>query len=293
MLFQDILRLNEISEREVALCLHKPSDPVIRRTLAVLAEERADLFDAYQATHGELAEATVRSRRYFASFLSLIPGEATFLGLFEREIGPVLTEQDWLRDERLRDMNQRVDGHRATVEEKARQLAGRTFFNLHRLPVTSAFEKRLTCRDPGGRNYLRRADTTPLEVLEYAREGRVAPPMPQWRELALTRAELSTLPRDWEITLRAWRGVYLIVDEEDGARYVGSAYGLDNLLGRWRQHIAGDRGITVELSKRSPARFRFSILELVSPTAPDQDVIAAETTWKLRLDTLRFGLNEN
>lgn len=293
MFFQDILRLHDIPERDVALCLHKPSDPITRRTLAVLVEERPDLFDAFQATHSELAEATIRNRRYFASFLSLLPGEATFLGLFEREVGPTLTEQDWLHDARLREMNERVEGHRSTVKEKARQLAGRTLFQLTPLAQTSTYEKRLICRDPGGRNYLRRADTTPLEVLEFSREGRVAPTMPNWRELTLTSAELSTLPRDWEFTLRAWRGVYLIVDEDDGARYVGSAYGLENLLGRWRQHVARDRGITVGLSKRSPASFRFSILELVSPTVPDQDVIAAETTWKLRLDTLRFGLNGN
>ena len=117
------------------------------------------------------------------------------------------------------------------------------------------------------------------------------PPMPDWDQLVLTAEDLRGLPREWEIRLSAWRGIYLIVDQSDGARYVGAAYGVDNLLGRWREHVSGETGVTRELSLRRTGNFRFSILELVAPTAEVAEVVARERTWMLRLDTIENGLN--
>ena len=62
-------------------------------------------------------------------------------------------------------------------------------------------------------------------------------------------------------------------------------------LRRWRAHVARDRGVTAERRRRDPARFRVSILELVAPTTPSQEVIAREGTWKARLHTFIHGLN--
>ncbi|EIE51138.1 GIY-YIG nuclease family protein [Salipiger aestuarii] len=293
MLFQDLLRLHRLPQTEVALCLHKPSDPIARRSLSMLADERPDLFDIYQSTHAPAPETTLRNRACLASFLAVPGGDVVFLGLFQREIGPVLSINDWLDDPGRREMLDRVDGHIARPEERAARLGGRTLFHLRRHDAFADLEKRLVCQDPGGRTYMRLAETTPLQVLEIRRHGQVAPPMPDWTELTLTRREIQSLPRDWAITLRNWRGIYLIVDEKDGQRYVGSAYGVDNLLGRWQQHTAGDRGVTRELAHRDPATFRFAILELVSPTALPEEVLARENSWKLRLDTRRNGLNGN
>jgi hypothetical protein len=117
------------------------------------------------------------------------------------------------------------------------------------------------------------------------------PPPPDWREMVIPATFLRALPVRWAERLGQWRGVYLIVDQTDGARYVGSAYGEENLLGRWRAHVAGDRGVTAELQHRDPAGFRFSVLDLVGPAAPPVEVIAVEQGWKRRLDTVRFGLN--
>ncbi|GGG82471.1 hypothetical protein GCM10011415_35240 [Salipiger pallidus] len=293
MLFQDFLRLHALPEGEVALCLHKSNDPVRRKALAILAEERPDLFDAFQSTHAPGPEATLRARPYLASFLSAPDGDAIFLGMFSREAGPVLSLKEWQEDPLLCEMRERIDGHLAPAEQGVDRLVGRTRFDLNRLARFSDLEKRLICRDPGGRAYMRLAETTPLQVRELRRHAHVAPPMPDWTELSLTRSDITTLPRQWAATLRHWRGIYLIVDESDGQRYVGSAYGAENLLGRWQRHVAGDVGVPVELRPRDPSRFRFSILELMAPTALVEDVVACENSWKLRLDTRRNGLNEN
>ena len=81
------------------------------------------------------------------------------------------------------------------------------------------------------------------------------------------------------------------MDQSDGARYVGSAYGAANLLGRWQQHIAGETGVSARLAPRNTRNFRFSILERVSPDMEAEAVIALEMTWMDRLQTRVYGLN--
>ncbi len=72
---------------------------------------------------------------------------------------------------------------------------------------------------------------------------------------------------------------------------MGAAYGEENLLGRWRAHIAGDLGVTRELSKRETKNFRFSILELLAPDAATEEVVDRERCWMDRLHTIEYGLN--
>jgi hypothetical protein len=90
-----------------------------------------------------------------------------------------------------------------------------------------------------------------------------------------------------------WRGIYYIVDPSDGRGYVGSAYGTDNILGRWLSYGVPGHGGNKELRKRDPSNFQFSILQRVSPDMQADEVIQLEQTWKTRLHTREFGLNEN
>ncbi|PIV75476.1 MAG: hypothetical protein COW55_05385 [Rhodobacteraceae bacterium CG17_big_fil_post_rev_8_21_14_2_50_65_11] len=291
MTFASFLREAGFVAEDVALCLHKPGDPTARRAMLVMAEDRPDLFEAYQSTHSAIQEATVRNRPVFASFVMTAPGELTFIGLYERhEIGH-LSEADIVGDAGFLEMLGRVDGQGADLTDLIRPLVGRTRFDFRPLAALSDLSKRLVVADPGGRNYVRLAETTPLPIVEIKRRASVVPPMPPWDELTLTKAELATIPRDWALRLAEWCGIYLIVDEADGARYVRAAYGVDNLLGRWRAHVAGEVGVTVDLQHRRTDGFRVSILELVSPTALIEDVTRREQTWIRRLHTRDFGLN--
>lgn len=289
--FSSLLGMSGIPAEEVAVCLHKPGDPVSRQQLATMVEDRPDLFEAYQSTHSSIQESTVRTRPYFASFLMTKPAELTFIGLYSRRDLGCQTAEDFLADSLFCEMLQNVDGHIIDLKKNAQRLAGRRRFKLDPLPDLGGLPKRLVVADPGGRNYMRLAESTHLEVIEMRRLAQIVPSMPSWDRLTLTSAELKTLPRDWAIRLSEWRGVYLILDEVDGARYVGAAYGENNLLGRWRAHVAGATGVTAELIKRDTGRFRFAILQLLSPTAPVEEVTRVEQTWIDRLDTRRFGLN--
>ncbi len=60
---------------------------------------------------------------------------------------------------------------------------------------------------------------------------------PDWHEIDLNMAQFAVLQASWRSRLAEWRGIYLIFDERDGRSYVGSAYGRDNLLGRWLTYV--------------------------------------------------------
>ena len=283
MYFADLLRSAGLELKQVALCLHRPTTEFIRRELAIMVEEAPHLFEAYQSTHHQSAQSTVGSRSWFASFLSDGAGEQTFIGLYRVAGHTPMSAEELDASQNMAMMKSRIRDTPFAV--------GRWRFDLRPDEHFSDLRRRLVVSDPGARAYMRLAERTPLEVVEVKRRPSVSPPMPSWDVLALRTSEIQQLPREWRSALSQWRGIYLIVDENDGARYVGSAYGEENLFGRWSAHVAGEKGVTKELAIRSPKSFRFSILELFSPTATPEEVTQKENRWMDRLHTRHFGLN--
>ena len=100
----------------------------------------------------------------------------------------------------------------------------------------------------------------PYRCLDHHEQSILDAAMPRWDELRFTWDELKILPSKWKAALSQWRGIYFIFDESDGKGYVGSAYGTENIVGRWLSYAAGAHGGNKELRNRDPARFRFSIL---------------------------------
>lgn len=105
--------------------------------------------------------------------------------------------------------------------------------------------------------------------------------------------------RLWQDALRNVYAVYLIVDLKSGQQYVGSAYGTDGLLGRWREYMStlhGNNKLMKELLNVQPAQFnhfQFSILQVLPKTKISDEVIHVEAIWKKKLGTLVHGLNAN
>jgi len=291
--FNGLLRSAEIDLRQVSIVLHKPGDLKVRAILATFIEQRPELFEAYQSTHPPLQEATVKSRCYLASFFMRDPGELVFLALYEVKDWSETDVDGLAGDPIFSEMLLKVDGVSSEdiSAHISSRLAGRARFDFRRTAHLAELGRRLVVADPGGRNYVRRADTTDLEVLELKREARITSPVPPWDQISIDAPEIEHLPNDWASSLRHWRGIYLILDLSDGARYVGSAYGRENLLGRWRVHTASATGVTKELRKRDTRHFRFSILALVSPTATPEEVVARERSWMKRIGTIDRGLN--
>jgi hypothetical protein len=146
---------------------------------------------------------------------------------------------------------------------------------------------------PPERSWWRWADRNRIGVSTIHEQSILDAAMPPWDELGFTWDELKVLPSKWKAALSQRRGIYFIFDESDGRGYVGSAYGTENILGRWLSYAASGHGGNKELRKRNPASFRFSILQRVSPDMESAEIIRLESSWKDRLHTRDFGMNEN
>lgn len=288
----DLLSLEGIDPRAVAVILHSPRDRRLRGMLPWIVRTRRAAFEEFQRFHSKTATATLKGRPRMASFVELGDRERglAFVGLYERVSVTDRPVRDIWADPLHRYLHDNFD-----YGEDFDRLPpddARPYFEFRPLDALGELSGRLIIAPRLSRAYVRLAERLDAPVSEIARENVFDAPPPPSREMLLTGPMLRALPESWAARLREWRGIYLIVDESDGARYVGAAYGAENLLGRWRAHVAGNAGITAHLRPRDPAGFRFSILERVSPDLDADDVIALERTWMARLATREHGLNE-
>jgi hypothetical protein len=101
----------------------------------------------------------------------------------------------------------------------------------------------------------------------------------------------------WKTALENQKGIYLIVDSNSGKMYVGSAYGENMILGRWKNYIENGHGGNKELKTLDfeyiKQNFRYSILDIYKSTIEDKIIIERESWWKNLLQTRKFGYNKN
>ena len=293
MQFNQLLRAEGVLPEDVTILLHNTRAQPLRRLLASMVFERADVFDAYQSVHSEQAAATLRGRPWAARFVPVDDRRMMYVGLYAvNDLGLRPKQEIYCHPGLIAVAREYGDPVTAEALENAGQ-GEQAVFDMALSETMAELRGRLQVMAPGGRTYARLAVNLDFEIIAVTEEPLRAAPAPEWEGFIVTAAEMRSLPASWSARLREWRGVYLIVDESDGSRYVGAAYGQENLLGRWKAHVAGDRGVTVELARRNPEQFRFSILELVSPAALPEDVIKLEVKWKERLHSRKFGLNVN
>lgn len=276
--------------------LHSPRHPDMLAILPSLVKTHRRALEVFQATHSAHAErALKKGRPYVASFVKAgadsRPGRSRmlFAGLYRNRGWQHRSHCDIWADPDVRWLAQTFGA--CSEFEGGQADKSHVWFDLEHDAELEEWQGRLVVSVRLTPNYVRRAENLEAPVCALHSESAFDTEPPDWRDLTLRAALVRVMPPGWATRLREWRGIYLIVDERDGARYVGSAYGETNLLGRWQQHVVGDTGVTVELSKRDPGSFRFSILERVSPDMPIEDVVALEQTWMTRLHTKEFGLN--
>lgn len=102
---------------------------------------------------------------------------------------------------------------------------------------------------------------------------------------------------NWKTALQNQKGVYLMTDISNGKMYIGSAYGENMILGRWRAYIKNGHGGNVGLKQLTfdhiKQYFKYSILDIYKSTTDDQVIIDRESWWKEVLLSRQFGYNEN
>ncbi len=289
-----LLKSKGLDPHQVIVMRHRPSEPKLAKVIGWLAVEKPDVFNAYQQTQGAIVEkamSDLEGKGYVASFIAHGPGRALFIGLYT--IGksiPLTVDEYW--------------NVPAYIEMKAFDMKGFEpepgrdkvlWFDMALTDYFSEWKGKLIIAWPGNdRSWWRRAERNVMSVIAINEESVLESAMPEWDAINLSWEELSVLPARWRSALSHWRGIYYIFDQSDGKGYVGSAYGEENIYGRWSQYAATGHGGNKLLKKRNPREFIFSILQRVSPDLSPDDVIRLESSWKERLHTRHpHGLNEN
>ena len=177
------------------------------------------------------------------------------------------------------------------------------YFDLEPVDNLKEYEHRLVIEWGRAALSWHQKGTTEKDIL--AIDSPVKKPFIGYDKFVLTYAELKEVVENrdvyelWQAALSAVNAVYLIVDTKSGQQYVGSAYGKDGLLGRWRIYVDslhGHNKLMKEVICAHPDRykfFQFSILQILPKTLTDDEVIHTESLWKEKLQSIRFGMNDN
>lgn len=286
--FNLLLELVELDPAETLIVRHVPVEKALKRVLPWLVVERPDLWLAYQRIQWATLQNAMTRGRLIASFVGDDPGHATFAGLYK--IGQWQT----LDFESYCSFPGNGELEELGMSGRSADMGNCLAFDLEQLDHYAEWIGRLTIKWPKpDRQWWRWAARGQFLVSTIEGESRFVRGMPAWDQLVLSWQEIQALPASWKATLAEWRGVYLIFDVQRRAGYVGSAYGAENLLGRWCEYAKTGHGGNQELRKSKPADLRFSILQRTSPDLESAEVIALEQNWKRRLHTPEFGLNRN
>ena len=150
-------------------------------------------------------------------------------------------------------------------------------------------------------NMLRKANSVidECEILQILPDTFDNDIFPGYDKVNLSWNELSRVinKESWKTALQNQKGVYLITDITNGKMYVGSAYGENMLLGRWKSYVKTRNGGNIELKKLSTdyikSNFTYSILDIFKSTIDDKVILERESWWKEVLQTREFGYNQN
>lgn len=141
-------------------------------------------------------------------------------------------------------------------------------------------------------------------VVEILPLGRIKP-FPGYLDFVLSFDELKDMAmhsdsnRIWHQMLASVAGIYLITDNQTGQHYVGSAYGKEGILGRWKTYVQNGHGGNTELQAllaidvNRKKDFSYTVLRTLPTTLTQKEVIAKEQLYKLKLGSRVYGLNLN
>lgn len=133
----------------------------------------------------------------------------------------------------------------------------------------------------------------------------VAETFPGYENINLSWEDLNRVLKlkTWKTAFENQKGVYLITDTLTNKRYVGSAYGDEMILGRWKNYAENGHGgnkLLRELVAKEgfdyiKRNFRYSILDIYKSSVDDETIIRRESWWKEVLLTRNpdFGYNDN
>jgi hypothetical protein len=168
--------------------------------------------------------------------------------------------------------------------------AGLNLYEIQQEPLLTDYVGKLIIDwGKGYRSWVQWANSNEKPVLQIRTEAREEP-FPGFSTFCWNIDEIAAIPLGWQEVLRSVKGVYLLVCNETGKQYVGSAKGDESLWGRFLDYARSGHGGNIELKRRGKASYRVSVLEVVNS---DVGIERVEEAWKQKLMTRQFGLNRN
>ena len=244
----------------------------------------AGYFDAYQAEQGG-GKRPFDNCEVIISFIALQNNLAEFLGVYR-----VLGSRPYTRKD-----NALLQGVLASRGLRDRDGNRKIWYELEELTEFSELRGRLIIQWNSTRGWVQGKD---LELYEIQPPNSSAP-FPGYQDVFLTHEQLRKVllnPRahkDWQAALRANAGIYRIIDMFTGEIYIGSAYGVDGLWGRWLNYAKSGHGGNKLLRERNPEHFRWSVVRTLSRSMSEREVIAIEQREKVKHGSRAHGLNGN
>lgn len=183
------------------------------------------------------------------------------------------------------------------------------YYDLEKTDIMSDYVERLLIDwGKGARSWCQNG-TTEKEIIALMphRNAQLVSQLTDFENIRLSFDELESIVlapdfySEWVGALSTTYAIYLITDTASGQQYVGSAYGKNGLYGRWSEYVntkhGGNKKIQL-LLKRYPERyhkFQFSILQILpkSVTVDSTGIEKVEKSWKKKLKSIEFGLNDN
>ncbi len=261
MQFDDLLIENGIDPtRERVLVLrHKPSKDLkeFKKEFNSIAVERADLFNAYQSTQSLKVERQFKNASYVASFIGHASRQALFVGVFRVGRSTALTKKQFWEIPAYKELGRK--GMKGFVGGRKHILK----FHLNEIDSFRHLKGKLIVDWPGAgpraaQSWSRWANgKNKFFVRALLEESKLNRPMPVWTKIVWPHSQLKSLPQSWQDRLSQWRGIYYVFDNKRRKGYVGSAYGHDNILGRWRNWSRTGHGGNKYLRKSNPRESHF------------------------------------
>ncbi|SME39020.1 hypothetical protein BACERE00185_04535 [Bacillus mobilis] len=104
---------------------------------------------------------------------------------------------------------------------------------------------------------------------------------------------------DWHKALRSINAIYAITDCSNGKIYIGSSYNKGGLFSRWKDYadkIHGGNNALKLLHKqdvKAYLQFQYSILKVLPRDITPLEAVEIENKFKEKLQTIKYGYNEN
>lgn len=284
-----LLAVANIDPAKVLVMRHRPFEPKLRKWLPTLAVKKPELYRAYQQAQYPRAEAAMSNAEYVASFVGLDDSRSVFCYLYANRGSREINEKQFWKMQSNQELHE-IYGMTGWVETERETVL---WFDLKKTDILSEYFGKLEITwPPPAKSWYRWAHRNTFQVSAIHQESALDGTPIDWKTLSLEWPELSAIPKSWEEKLSQWRGIYLIENMADGKFYVGSAYGEQNIFGRWKNYAKSGDGGNKLLKKLDPAGFRFSILQITAHDLGADEIVQIENSWKTRLNTFApRGLN--